>query len=69
MKLKVKSLDLDPYLLDSILAAVPLKAIHPDLKEYPEGEGWQVMTEEDYTKEKSQEIDPRLAKLKDFKFD
>ncbi|AZK44542.1 DUF177 domain-containing protein [Erysipelothrix piscisicarius] len=69
IEIEGEELDLDPYIVDSILAAVPLKAIHPDLKEYPEGDGWQVMTEEDYTKEKSQEIDPRLAKLKDFKFD
>ena len=55
--------------MDAIFAEVPLKAVHPDLETYPEGDGWVVMTEEDYINEKSQEIDPRLAKLKDFKFD
>ncbi|QIK70381.1 DUF177 domain-containing protein [Erysipelothrix sp. HDW6C] len=64
-----EELDLTPYIMDAILAEVPLKAIHPDLEEYPEGDGWQVMTEEDYIKEKNQAIDPRLAKLKDFKFE
>ncbi|CAM3613996.1 DUF177 domain-containing protein [Erysipelothrix sp. HDW6B] len=64
-----ETLDLSPYFMDAIFAEVPLKAVHPDLETYPEGDGWVVMTEEDYINEKSQEIDPRLAKLKDFKFD
>lgn len=62
-------LDLNPYITEVIFAAVPLKAVHPDLEAYPEGSGWKVMTEEDYIKEARQEIDPRLAKLKDFKFE
>ena len=62
------TLDLTPYIASAVISEIPLKAINPNLKDYPKGDGWQVMTEEDYTKTKSQEIDPRLAKLKDFKF-
>ncbi|AMC93499.1 hypothetical protein AOC36_05745 [Erysipelothrix larvae] len=62
-------LDLDPYIWDAILVEIPLKVVHPDLKEYPSGNGWVVLKEEDYLEQKSKEIDPRLAKLKDFKFD
>lgn len=62
-------LDLSPYINDSILTEIPLRMIHPDLEDYPEGEGWEVLTEEDFIKQKSQEIDPRLAKLKDFKIE
>ena len=62
-------LDLQPYLDSAILADVPLKVVDPELEAYPEGEGWAVMTEEAYIKEKSREIDPRLAILKDFKID
>lgn len=62
-------LDLTPYIVSAVISEVPLKAINPNLEEYPKGNGWQVMTEEEYTKIKSQEIDPRLAKLKDFKFE
>ena len=58
---------LDSYIYESILAEIPLRIIHPDLEHYPQGEGWEVLTEEDFIKQKSQEIDPRLAKLKDFK--
>ncbi len=61
-------LDLDPFIYESITAEIPLRIIHPDLESYPQGEGWEVLTEEDFIKQKSQEIDPRLAKLKDFKF-
>ncbi|CAM4281859.1 DUF177 domain-containing protein [Erysipelothrix inopinata] len=64
-----EELDMTPYIVGAILAEVPLKAIDPNLDEYPKGDGWIVMTEEDYIKEKSQQIDPRLAKLKDFKLD
>ena len=40
-----------------------------ELTEYPKGDGWLVMSEEDYLEEKSREIDPRLAKLKDIEID
>lgn len=60
-------LDLSPYLWEALITEIPLRIIHPDVESYPEGEGWEVLTEEDFIKQKSQEIDPRLAKLKDFK--
>ena len=69
IKVDGDTLDLSPYIMGSILSEVPLSITDPDIDEYPHGEGWQVMTEEDYIKEKNQEIDPRLAKLKDFKFE
>lgn len=49
-----------------ILMEVPLKVVKPDLKEYPKGDGWEVIKEEDYDALKKSEIDPRLAKLKDY---
>lgn len=62
-------LDFGPFVLGAILTEVPLNLKDPDLESYPEGDGWNVMTEEEYQKEKSEEIDPRLAKLKDLKID
>lgn len=62
-------LDLDPFIWDAIVVEIPLKVVHPDLKEYPSGDGWEVLTEKNYLEQKSKEIDPRLAKLKDFNFD
>lgn len=62
-------LDLDSFITDAILAEIPLKVVHPDVQDYPEGDGWQVLKEEEFLEKRSQEIDPRLAKLKDFKFE
>lgn len=62
-----EELDLVPYLIDAIMADIPLKVVHPDLKEYPKGEGWAVYNEASYEEAKKEEIDPRLAILKEYK--
>ena len=50
-----------------ILMEVPLKVVKEGLIEYPKGNGWEVVRESDQVEERP--IDPRLAKLKDFKLD
>lgn len=60
-------IDLEPLILDAIAAEVPLKVVHPDVSSYPKGEGWVVYDEESYEDSKKDEIDPRLAILKDYK--
>lgn len=60
--------DLDPYVRLAAELAIPLKVIDPDLEEYPSGDGWTVMTESQLVSSKEDEIDPRLAKLKEFNF-
>ncbi|MCQ6265680.1 YceD family protein [Fictibacillus sp. WQ 8-8] len=59
-------LDLMPYIQEHILLEKPIKVVAgPDVKDKkapPEGEGWQVVTEEDRKKK----IDPRLADLAKF---
>lgn len=62
-------IELLPVIFQLILMEVPLKVVKPGLKEYPKGNGWEVVKEERYHKEKRDEIDPRLAKLKDFKIE
>ena len=66
--LKKDVLELYPVVFQLILAEVPLKVVKSGIS-YPKGEGWEVIREEDYNRQKKQEIDPRLAKLKEFKFD
>ena len=61
--------ELLPVIFQLILLEVPLKVVKDGLKEYPKGDGWEVVKEEDYVKEKKDEIDPRLAKLKEFKLE
>ena len=61
-------IDLNPVVFQLILSEVPVKMVKSDIQ-YPKGDGWEIMTEKDYLKSKADEIDPRLAKLKEFKFD
>ena len=63
------NLDLREFTLSFILPEVPIKVVKNDEIEYPRGDGWRVMTEEAYEDSKKQEIDPRWAKLKEYKFD
>lgn len=61
--------ELLPVIFQLIVMEVPLKIVKEGLTQYPKGDGWEVVKEEDYIKEKSKEIDPRLAKLKEFKLE
>lgn len=57
--------DLDPLFFEEIFLEIPMKVIKEDLKEYPKGDGWEVMTEEAYDQQEKP-LDPRLAKFKEF---
>ena len=59
--------DLLPVVFQLIYMDIPLKVVKPGEITYPRGDGWEVMKEEDYRRLKSEEMDPRLAKLKDYK--
>lgn len=61
-------LDLKPLLLDIILSVVPIKVVKEGI-EYPKGTDWEVLTEKELQKQKENQVDPRLAKLKEFKFE
>ncbi len=56
---------LDPKILELIYLEVPIKVVKPGHIDYPSGDGWAVVSEEEYANEKR--IDPRLAILKDYK--
>ena len=60
-------IELMPAVAQAILLETPLQVIRASRDEYPHGEGWKVYTEEDYEASRKDQIDPRLAKLKDFK--
>ncbi len=62
-------IDLEPAVIDAILMEAPLQLTNAAPEDYPEGDGWRVITEEDYQRSKEEEIDPRLAALKQFKQD
>lgn len=64
---KNEIIELIPVVFQLIHLEIPLKVVKDGLVDYPQGDGWRLMKEEDYEKSKEKEIDPRLAKLKDFK--
>ena len=59
--------ELLPVVFQLILMEVPLKVVKKGLKQYPKGDGWEVVKEEDYKKSEKKDIDLCLAKLKEFK--
>ena len=56
-----------PAVRDAILMEAPLQVTDVDPQDYPSGDGWRVITEEEYESSKKNAIDPRLAKLQEFK--
>ena len=50
-----------------ILAEIPIKVRKPGKIEYTKGEGWEVIDEATYQRQKENSIDPRLAALKNYK--
>lgn len=60
-------IDLTEAVVDDILLEVPLEVSDVQEGEYPEGDGWKVYSEAEYQESRKDQIDPRLAKLKQFK--
>ena len=60
-------IDLLPAVIDDILLEVPLEVTDAAEDNLPEGDGWKVFTEAEYEERRKDQIDPRLAKLKQFK--
>lgn len=65
IEVKTDFVDLSYGIFQSILFEVPIKVVKPGLKDYPKGNGWEVLKEEDFD-QREKPIDPRLEKLKEF---
>lgn len=66
--LDADTIDLQKSIEDNILLAIPTRILSDEEKktdELPKGEGWEVISEEEYQQRESaeQKADPRLAKL------
>lgn len=61
--------DLTTYTYERISLEAPLSVVKPGEIKYPSGVGWRIISESKYEATKDHTIDPRLAKLKDFKFE
>lgn len=62
-------IDLLPAVIVDILLEVPLQVTVAAADEYPEGNGWKVYSEAEYQESRKDQIDPRLAILKEFNED
>lgn len=60
-------IELMPAIIDAIIMEVPLQVTNASEDDYPHGEGWAVITEEAYQRDRESRIDPRLAKLMEYK--
>jgi uncharacterized protein len=60
-------LDFDPDILGLIWLEVPPVVISPTIKKLPSGDGWEVLSEEEFRRRRDQKIDPRLSKILEYK--
>ena len=62
-------IDLDPHILSLILARIPIKVVKQGAKLPNNGEGYSVLTEEEYEKQKANKKDSRWDILDSVKLD
>ncbi|NMA16502.1 MAG: DUF177 domain-containing protein [Erysipelotrichia bacterium] len=65
LKVDGEVVELLPTVLQLILIEIPIKVVKSGKIDYPKGDGWEVISEETYQKQKEKRIDPRLVKLKE----
>lgn len=66
------TLDLTEEAIEAIVYEAPMSITHLAREAYPQGEGWSLVSDQDTREDfisEEEEIDPRWAKLKEFRFD
>ncbi len=63
---KKDTIDINPEIFQAILYEAPMSITRLPRDQYPKGDGWQLLSDQDKEEPK---IDPRWEKLKDFKLD
>lgn len=61
--------DVDEYILDLIIAEVPMKLVKKGAKLPSSGAGYRVLSEDEYNKEQEEKVDPRWAALDNIDLD
>jgi len=61
--------ELEEVVLSIVLPEAPIKVVKNEKIEYSRGVDWAFVSEEDYESSKKDEIDPRLQKLSELKFE
>lgn len=63
---KKDTIDLNPEIFQAIVYEAPMSITRLSRDEYPSGNGWKLISDQDPKSNEDDEIDPRWAKLKDF---
>ena len=66
---KGNSIELDKYIFDVISASIPPSPKAPGAKLPKSGEGYRVLSSDEFEREKEEKGDPRFDALKDLEFD
>ena len=66
---KSNIIDMDPHILSLILSRVPIKVIKKGAKPPEDGNGYRVLREDEYVKEREERKDSRWAALDDLELD
>ncbi len=53
--------------IEDIVLEAPLQVTDVAPGDFPKGEGWRIVSEEEFEEERRNRVDPRLAKLREFK--
>ena len=61
--------DAEEIVLNIVLPEVPIKVVKNEKIEYSRGDGWLFVSEKDFEESRKDEIDPRLQKLKEYRFE
>lgn len=67
--LPLETLDLLDEIVQAVVFEAPMSITRLARDEYPSGNGWTLISDQDETPEEEKEIDPRWAKLKDIQFE
>ena len=60
---------IEDMVLYIVLPEVPIKVVKNEKIEYSRGDGWVFVSEEEYESSEKEKIDPRLQKLKEYRFE
>ncbi len=63
----IDNMEINDFVSYIIEPEAPIMVENPDEKRYYSGDGWTILTEEEYNKRSKEEIDPRLAKLLEYR--
>ncbi len=64
---KNEIVELIPIIFQLILLEVPLRVVKEGEIDYPKGDGWRILSEQEFEESSKNQQDPRLAKFKEFK--